>query len=259
MQLIRVTAALVAAGQVVTAVARADERLADVRAAVSQWVDVEKAISSEALAWEEKKTLLKDLTAVARGRIESLQKSIAETDQATGAADQRRIDLVSKRDDNADLTAKISEFLVTMEARARGLAGRLPAPLREKVAPLMQRMPADSRKTELGVAARMQTVLGFMAEVQRFDTLITVGEELRDTGAGGAREVRTIHFGLGASYYVSADGADAGVGRSTDTGWAWEARPELAEAVREAIATAEGRKREARFVSLPVEVKERSR
>ncbi|MDA7622441.1 hypothetical protein N8693_00595, partial [Verrucomicrobia bacterium] len=47
----------------VGSIAFADDRLADARAAVAQWVELEKNISSERLAWDEKKRLLEDMTA----------------------------------------------------------------------------------------------------------------------------------------------------------------------------------------------------
>lgn len=237
----------------------AEERLADARAAVSQWVDVERTISREALAWEDKKTLLGDLITVAKTEIESLKHGIAEADKATGVAEARRAELVKERDENAALAEAVKTFLPRMEERLRGLLARLPKPLVDKLEALKQRMPADSADTSLGIAQRMQTVMGFIAEIQRFDTMVTVGEELRESAQGETREVRTIHFGLGASFYVAADDADAGIGRATPEGWTWQSQPELAAAVREAITTAEGRQREARFLSLPVTLKEVSK
>jgi len=235
---------------------QADERLADARAAVSQWVDVERSISREDLAWEDKKRLLNDLVAVARSQIAALKEDIAEADKATGLAETRRTELVGKRDDNARLSAIVQAFLVKIESRLRELKPRLPAPLAEKLAPLMQRLPGDSENTELGLGARMQTVMGFIAEVQRFDTMVRVGEEILSTNGQEPREVRTVHFGLGASYYVSADSSDAGIGRAGAAGWSWESQPALAGAVKEAIATAEGKSRAARFLALPVATKE---
>ena len=238
------------------AVGVADERLADARAAVTQWVEVERTISREAFDWEDKQRLLTDLVAVARSQVESLKKEIAEANKASGLAESRRAELVSKRNDNAELSAIVEKFLVEVEGRLRGMKSRFPGPLADKLAPLTRRLPDDSAKTELGVGARMQTVMGFIAEIQRFDTMVSVGEELLEFEGREPREVRTIHFGLGASFFVAADGSDAGVGRSTADGWTWESRPALAAVVTEAIATAEGRSREARFLALPVVTKE---
>ncbi len=238
---------------------RADERLTAARSAVSEWVEVERAISREAVAWREKKNLLADLAAVARARIETSKESLSEAEKAAGVVEERRAGLVAERESNERLIAKIAEFLEEMETKLRVQVKRLPAPLREKLISSMQRLPADPRKTELGVGARMQTVMGILTEIQRFDTLITIGEELRESESGVARQARTIHFGLGAAYFVYVDGSDAGIGRSTENGWSWESRPELAAAVNEAIATAEGGKREARFVALPVTVEREER
>jgi len=236
--------------------ASADDRLSDARAAVAQWVDVERTISREALAWEEKKTLLNDLLAVARAEIKTLKENIAQADKASGMAEARRTELVQKRDNNSELAQKIAAFLIGIEGRLRGVTSRLPKPLSDKLQPLLQRLPSDSHKTGTGIAVRMQTVMAIIAEVQRFDTLVTLGEELRESAPGKTREVRTIHFGLGASYYVAADDSDAGFGRATKEGFAWHSQPELATAIRDAIVLAEGKSREARFLALPVNPKE---
>ncbi len=53
----------------IESMAFADSRLADARAAVAQWVELEKNISRERLAWDEKKRLLEDMTAVAEAEI----------------------------------------------------------------------------------------------------------------------------------------------------------------------------------------------
>ena len=241
---------------VVSTGVQAAESLDAARSAVSRWVDVERTISREALDWEDKRVLLNDMLAVAKAEIESLREGIAAAKKAANAADERRAELVRDRDENTRMAAVIRTNVIRLETRLRAFAKRMPQPLAEKLQPLLLRIPTKADDSEIGVARRMQTVIGIIAEVQRFDRLVTLGEELQTSADGATREVRTVHFGLGASYYVAADDADAGVGVATDAGWAWQSRPELAVAVRAAIAMAEGKQREARFLALPVAVKE---
>ncbi len=224
----------------------------EARDAVSRWVEVESSLSAEALAWEEKKSLLSDLVAVAEAEIASMKTQLSEAETATNLAEARRTDLVAKRDENLRLSSKVMSFLEGVEGQLRSFVPRMPFALREKLTPLMQRLPQNSQETELGVAARMQTVMGIITEVQRFDMLVTTGEEIIEGSDGSRREVKTIHFGLGAAYYVSGDGTEAGTGASSGDGWVWESSPNLAGAIKEAIGLAEGNLMEARFLALPV-------
>ena len=103
----------------------------------------------------------------------------------------------------------------------------------------------------------MQTVVGILSAIQKFDSAVTVSEDLRKLADGSMGEVRAVYFGLGAAYYIASGGVDAGVGESGPDGWTWQSRPELADAIRDVIAAAESQAQEARFISLPVNLKTR--
>lgn len=242
---------------IVLAPLRADERLDNAREAVSQWVAVEQAISLESSAWREKQAHLKDLIGVSKAEIAALEKQIAEANQSTGAADERRAELVHKQTESDAKEKLIRDFLNPAENRLRKLKPRLPLPLQEKLNPFYRRLPARPGDTSLGVAERMQTVVGILSAIQKFDSMVTVIEDIRKLDNGDSGEVRTIYFGLGAAYYLAAGGTDAGIGEPGPTGWTWQSRPELTDAIREVIAAAESQAKEARFVPLPVKLRTR--
>ncbi len=233
---------------------RADERLADAREAVSQWVAVERTISREAAAWREKRENVKDLISVAQKEIQALQTQIAKSRETTTDADARRSELIGMQERLSKTIAAIAAFLKPTERRLRELKKRLPAPLQQKLAPYYKRLPANPDTTSLGIAERMQTVIGILTEIQKFDTVVTVVETVRELADGTSGEVRTIWFGMGAAYYVSAGGKDAGVGMPGNEGWTWNSQPELADAILEALNAAEGRARETGFTPLPVAI-----
>ena len=234
----------------------ADERLDRTRSAVSEWVAVEQTISHELLAWKEKEASLKDLISVVAGEIEGLESQLEENRKFSSAADERRAELVKQRDEIEKSAQLIRKFLTKMEARVRVLKAQLPQPVQEKLEPFYQRIPVDASKTSLGIAERMQTIVGILSTVQKFDRLVTVAEEVKPLADGSSGEVKTIYLGLGAAYYLAAGGADAGVGVPGKDGWVWESQPELAKAIQETIAIAEGTSQEARFVPLPINLKD---
>ena len=234
--------------------AQADERLTNAREAVSQWVAVEQTLSLEASAWREKQAHLKDLIGVAKAEIAALEKQIAEARQSAGAADERRAELVRLQAAGDAKEGLLQDFLTPAEKRLREMKARLPEPLQKKLAPFFRRLPARPNDTRLGIAERMQTLVGILAAIQKFDSSVTVVVDIRKLSDGTTGEVRTIYFGLGAAYFLAAGGTDAGVGAPEPQGWTWQSRPELADAIREVIAAAESQAQEARFIPLPVKL-----
>ncbi len=233
--------------------------VADARRAVDRWVDVELTISKEALAWEEKKRLLRDLTGVAEAEIQWLKDELASTSTAVSTAEKRRKELLAQKDQDAVLASNVGTFLGPFEDRLRSLAERMPQPLRKKWDPLLARLPrAPERKTR-GIAERMQAVMGLLTEIQRFDRTVITADELLERPDGETREINTIYFGLGAAYYVTPDGNEAGVGESTSGGWRWSAQPDLAADVQFAIKMARGVSGEAAFIGLPVSARANER
>lgn len=235
--------------------ADAEGRLGKARSAVSRWVDVERSISREAVAWGEKKELLNDLIKVSKTEIGNLESQIKKADESKGVADARRAELVAVREKTQTNAQRIQEFLKPTEARLRRMKQRLPLPLQETLAGLFRRIPENSADTTLGIAERMQTVVGIISAIQKFDSMVTVSEGLRELKDGSTGEIRTLYIGLGAAYYLSGGDADAGVGVPTPDGWTWSSNPELADAIGEAIAIAENKSQVARFIPLPVKVR----
>ena len=237
----------------------ADSRLVDARAAVAQWVELEKNISRERLAWDEKKRLLEDMTAVAEAEIATIKEQLEDLSVAADESERRRIELVKKSDTHAGLSSSVKIALDSFEIRLKTLFPRLPKPLVDKLKMIMDRLPDDSTKTSLGIAARMQAVIAMITEIQRFDRVVTTGEELMNLSDGETREIYTIHFGLGASYFMTSDSAEGGVGIPAENGWQWESRPQLVSSIQRAIALASGNGVEAGFLSLPVATKQTQR
>jgi hypothetical protein len=229
-----------------------DPQLSEARSAVSQWVEVEKTISDETLAWEEKKQLLERMAAVAEAEIAMIKDQLKEIKDTADMGKARRAELVKQEGVNAGLSAKIKVSLLKLEPQLRTLLPRIPKPLAEKLRPLMERLPKNPEESSIDISARMQSVIGIITEIQRFDRLVTTGEELLTFPSGKTREIYTIHFGLGASYFVTSDGTAGGIGVNTAESWAWESKQELAASIKSAISLANGNFMEPGFLYLPV-------
>lgn len=224
----------------------------DVRAVVEQWVAIEKTISEESAAWKEKERLLRDMIRSARSERENLNAQIAEAKQTASAADQKRAELVSQRQELEASAEAVLRFLSGMERRLRNLQARLPQPLQDSLAGHFKNIPEDAASSRQGLAARMQGVVSILDAIQKFDGVAQVFEEVRTLADDSVGAVQTLYLGLGAAYFLSESDEDAGFGVPSETGWNWVSRPETAGAVKEAIAMIE-QKTEARFVPLPVQ------
>lgn len=233
----------------------ASERLDAARTTLQEWVAVEKSISKEQNDWRLKEATLLDLIGVLEKESELLveQNELAQVKLTT--ADGRRGELLEKESELLGHHEAIDAFLAKMEGEIREMRTQFPQPLSDKLDPFFQRLPKDSSNTTLGIAERMQTVVAVLSEVQKFDGVMTLSQELRELADGDLGEVRTLYLGLASAYYLSPEGGDAGVGYPSDAGWLWESRPELADTIEEAIAIYEGKVQEARFLPLPVSVK----
>lgn len=82
-------------------------------------------------------------------------------------------------------------------------------------------------------------LLAILLAMQAFDEKVTMSEEILDLPNGKRRAVRTIHFGLGAAFYVSPDKTVAGKSVADGETWRWESHPELANIIHETIESAE--------------------
>ncbi|MDG1300892.1 MAG: DUF3450 family protein [Opitutae bacterium] len=228
--------------------------LESTRTVVKEWVATEKAISSEAILWEEAHTLLNDLTQVTQAEIATLNQSLNKIAATTTRAEALRIKLVTEQQALQTARQQISNFLTEIEPQLTALRPALPAPLNTKLTSLFQRIPNDSSNTTLGIAERMQTIVGILNTINKFDRAITVHEEIRTLGDGSQGEVESVYVGLGVAYYRTRSGDDAGYGQPHISGWQWNSQPELSAAIAEVIAITNNSAQEARFIALPVEL-----
>lgn len=235
----------------------ASKELDSARGLVEQWVQVEETVSREAVAWKEKESSLRDLIEVSQMEISKLKEELSRIDASTTQADEQRIQMVEEREDLARRVERIRGFLIETELRLRELEPVFPSPLKRSLAPLYARIPENPQSTRLGVAERMQTVITMLTTVLAFDDKVTVDLDVRELSDGSSGEVKTLWVGLAAAYYLDSANGEAGYGQMSETGWQWVSQSGLRDDIEEAVALAEGQTQEARFIELPVSVRNR--
>jgi hypothetical protein len=224
-----------------------------VRTLLAKWAEMQQILSKERREWQQGKEVLLSRIELVKGEIAALEGKSSEGSHAEQEVRKEKQGLVAEGDSlkatGADLAHKAGE----LEVRIRVLQPRLPEPLKEKIAPLYSRMPADPDHSATSVAERFQNIAGILNEINKFNGEITMTSEIRTLSDGKPAEVRVVYVGLGQAYFVSAAG-QAGIGRPSREGWEWKSEDAIAPRVQEVVEVLQS-KAKPKFVSLPVELR----
>ncbi|MDK2858289.1 MAG: hypothetical protein PWQ89_1408 [Verrucomicrobiota bacterium] len=252
-QLIIVSCWLLGAAVSAVAAETDSSRVDSVRATLEKWVETRKVISQEQRDWALGKEMLNERIELVQQEIDSLREKIADTEKSVSEADKKRAELVDENETLKNVSDSLSETVLTLETRTKELLAGLPAPIRERVKPLSQRLPDNPEETKLSLAERFQNVIGILNEVNKFNGEITMTSEVRTLPDGSSAEVTALYVGIGQGYYATADGKAAGIGSSTPEGWVWTAANDAAPRISQAIAILKN-EQAASFVQLPAEI-----
>jgi len=224
------------------------------RATLEQWVELRRILSQEKLDRALGREVLQD-------RIRMVEQEIARLREATAAArasiaegDRKRAELAGENERLVQASAGLVGLVASLEQRLQALLVRVPDPLRERVKPLSQLLPADEAaagKVELD--QRFRNVLGILNEVDKFAREITLVSEVRALADGTSAEVTTLYLGISHGFYVNGAGTLAGSGHGNERGFEWQPASEAAASVAAAIAILNN-ERVAEFVALPIRV-----
>lgn len=221
------------------------------RAALEKWVATRQLISQEQRDWALGREMLESRIELVQREIDTLAAKQAEAQGSIAEADKQRALLL---EDNERMKSSSTELEITLrglEARTLELLARLPDPLRERVRPLSQRLPAAESATKLSLGERFQNVVGILNEVNKFQREIHQASEVHPLAGGGSAEVTALYVGIAQAYFVDAQASVAAVGSSSADGFAWKSAPQAAANIAKAIAIL-GNEAPAEFVRLPI-------
>ena len=224
--------------------------LQETRLVMGKWIETQQIVSKERNDWQQGKEILTVRLELVKREITALEEKLAQSEAGVAEARAKRDVLLAQSEELRLAGAQLAASAATLEAEVRRLFVTLPEPLRERLAPLYQRVPEDPSATKATVAERFQNVLGILNEVNKANGEITVTFEVRELAGGKPSEVRVLYVGLAQAYYVSASG-EAGIGRPSPAGWVWEPSKAVANDVLTALEIVQGKHTPA-FVPLPV-------
>jgi hypothetical protein len=230
------------------------ERIARTRAAIEKNFEARRTLSRERKEWALGRETLGARIEVLQAEIDGLTQKLDEARKNVATTDSKRSELAFEKDRYQSATRALGEVLASLETRTRELIGRLPDPIRERVRPLSQSLPADPAATLLSLGQRFQNVIGILNEVDKFNRDISVTTEVRTLSDGTSAEVVALYLGIAQGYYVSGNRLLAGVGAATPNGWAWTPANASAPEIAAAIAILQD-EQVASFVRLPLEIR----
>ena len=236
---------------------QAAEVLESARSTLQQWVETRQIIAEEKTAWMAEEKTLNESIEFMQAEIESLQSAIADAKEDIGTQDETQSQLKTEIAESEEAIAIVKAAIPVFEKKLLELASIFPAVFEEKVATQMRRIPDPdlSREVDVPVEERVQNVISILKNIEYFNKTINLGSELRESN-GVTVEVRTLYVGFGQAYFADEAMTTAGYGYPVvGKGWEWIERPDIAQAVTDAILVADNRK-PAVFVNVPVSLQE---
>jgi hypothetical protein len=211
-------------------------------------------IAGETAEWTTEKETLQQTRALYERELQRLGEQLSGTETGNSQAEREQADLEARRKELMEAMNTLTSSVAEMEGALRNLSREFPPALMNRIEPLITRLPENSQDTRLSAIERMQTVIGLLNEVEKFNEAVTLETEVKPDPDGREVQVQTLYVGLGQAFFVDASGEFAGVGVSGNGGWEWQTRSELSPRIRDLIAVYENRQ-PAGFVSLPLTVR----
>ncbi len=227
--------------------------LEETRLTLAKWIETQQIIAKERNDWQQGKEILQGRIDLVGKEVGVLRERIRQSEEAVAQSDRKRDELVAQDTELKALGEQLANAATVMEEQVRALLKQLPDPVKGRIAPLVERIPADPAATRVTPAERFQNVLGILNEVNKANSEISVAYEIRTLADGSSSEVQVIYLGLAQAYFLSPKG-EAGIGRPTEDGWKWEPAPGAANQILLALEVIEG-KHVPTFVPLPIKIR----
>lgn len=221
---------------------------------LDKWLETDRLISKEEQDWRVGKELIQDRISLIRREAETIKERIAQTKKDLAETTTKMVDVKAQNEQVKRGTGSLAQDIKQLEFRTLAMLPRTPEPVRLRVAPLSQRIPANPTETKLTLSERYQNIVGTLNELNKAVRELSVSGEVRQLADGRKVEVTVFYIGLAQAYYVNEKSGVAGIGLLGPYGWTWEEHDELVRPVSHVLAIYRGES-PAAYVPLPISVK----
>lgn len=184
----------------------------------SDWISDKKLIEGSIDTLTSTRDILKDNVKILETQNTNLQLEIEKAKAKIETFEQRNL--------------KALERIVLFENRIRSLNRSLPDPLKEKIAPLIRKIPELDSSAAPPVSHRLQNVITIATIIDEFNNDLSHSNIIKTLDDGEVIQVRVLYWGLAGAYATNADGSKAWVITPTAEGWGWRADIENAENIK---------------------------
>src|SRR5690606_24846053 len=144
------------------------------RETISKWVETRQVMAATRSAWESDREVLRQSIEMFEKELAAVNEQFEESGSGSEQIEKERKALLVEQEDLEEARRRVAELLAPLESRLKSLCESLPAPLLSKLEPLLARIPEDPAATQFSTGERMQTVVGIISEVEKFNGSITV-------------------------------------------------------------------------------------
>lgn len=236
-----------------TSLAQSTNALPTLESLVHQWIDLRTQLADESRAWTEQERQWHQEIDLYKQERDALKREGEAATRVQQTLDQAQMDLDARREKLDAALNALRPAVDRAEVDLRHWEPCIPPPLREPLADAFRRLPRTHEDAHaIDLSRRLQLVLALYTQIEELGRGTHVVKEILDDKEGGRREVDVLYLGLARGFAVAPDGASwAACGIPTADGWQWTPRPEIARAVRTAVAV-QRRDRIAELVDLPI-------
>jgi len=234
--------------------AAAESGLAETRNTLEKWVETRQLVSKTKTDWQADKETLEQTIKLFDRELKAVEEQMSKVSTNNVQVEKERLEAEGLQKASSDALNRAKEFATGCEAGIKKLVPQLPVPLQDILKKDLARLPADPANTRMLAAERVQTLVGILNEIDKFNNALNVFSERRKNANGEEVAVQTVYVGLGAGYFVNDSGDFAGTGAPGANGWEWTLKPEVAPTVKEVLKIYRN-ERTAQFVTLPVAIR----
>lgn len=222
---------------------------------LEKWLETQRMVSKEEQDWRVGKELIQERIDLIRRETESLREKIDHTKSESAATAAKIAELKAQNQTLKDGITPLTQDIKQLELRTLAVLPWTPEPVRLRVAPLSQRIPANPADTKLTLSERYQNVIGTLNELNKAARELSVSGEVHKLGDDRQVEATVFYIGLSQAYYVNEKSSVAGIGKLGPLGtWVWEERNDLVSPISQVLGIYRSEK-PAAYVALPVTVK----
>ena len=161
----------------------------DMRNLWKEWSKVRSTISEEKNVWAREQQSIADTISVSKQEVELLTSKLNELSNGSTGTEKQRAELLDKIAASKASVSVFAEAVDRYEAKMRELLTTIPAHLKTELAPLVQRLPAEGKATSLPVSQRIQTIIAFLRQLDKFIAGPSLVSEFKEVEPGKSLEV----------------------------------------------------------------------